>query len=94
MQTLGPHVAALGVRIYSGSAFPKAYRRSVFVAQHGSWRLKRKADIGHRVGHTLATRQSIPETSSALSCITARMAAEGWDVHQDSASCWSLQCSS
>lgn len=29
--------------------FPKQYSRSLFVAEHGSWRLKRKHDIGHRV---------------------------------------------
>lgn len=49
MQTLGPHVAALGVQVYNGTMFPKQYDRSLFVAEHGSWRLKRKDDIGHRV---------------------------------------------
>lgn len=49
VQTLGPHVAALGVQVYSGTMFPKQNSRSVFVAEHGSWRLKRKHDIGHRV---------------------------------------------
>lgn len=49
VQPLGPHVAALGVHVYSGTMFPRAYDRSLFVAEHGSWRLKRKDDIGHRV---------------------------------------------
>jgi len=49
VQTLGPHVAALGVTVYTGKMFPRDYDRSFFVAEHGSWRLKRKDDIGHRV---------------------------------------------
>lgn len=38
------------MQVYSGSMFPKQHRGSLFVAEHGSWRLKRKGDIGHRVG--------------------------------------------
>ena len=44
---LGPHVAALGMRFYTGSMFPEAYRHQVFVAQHGSW--NRTSPIGYRV---------------------------------------------
>ena len=33
---LGPHVAALGMRFYTGSQFPN-YRHKIFIAQHGSW---------------------------------------------------------
>ena len=44
---LGPHVAALGMRFYTGSMFPEEYRHQIFVAQHGSW--NRSFPIGYRV---------------------------------------------
>jgi glucose/arabinose dehydrogenase len=47
VQKLGPHVAALGMRFYSGSAFPAEYKHQVFIAEHGSW--NRSARIGYRV---------------------------------------------
>jgi glucose/arabinose dehydrogenase len=34
---LGPHVAPLGMRFYSGAMFPDQYRGKVFIAEHGSW---------------------------------------------------------
>jgi glucose/arabinose dehydrogenase len=46
-QNLGPHVAALGMRFYTGTQFPAAYRNAVFIAEHGSWNRSRK--IGYRV---------------------------------------------
>jgi glucose/arabinose dehydrogenase len=45
--TLGPHVAALGMRFYSGTMFPDEYRQQIFMAEHGSW--NRKTPIGYRV---------------------------------------------
>lgn len=36
-QALGPHVAALGLRFYTGTQFPEAYRGQIFIAEHGSW---------------------------------------------------------
>jgi glucose/arabinose dehydrogenase len=47
VQNLGPHVAALGMRFYTGSMFPAEYRNQVFIAEHGSWNRSRK--IGYRV---------------------------------------------
>jgi glucose/arabinose dehydrogenase len=44
---LGPHVAALGIKFYTGNMFPEPYRRRVFIAEHGSW--NRTAPIGYRV---------------------------------------------
>ncbi len=41
--TLGPHVAALGMRFYTGSMFPAEYRESIFVARRGSWNRTEKA---------------------------------------------------
>jgi glucose/arabinose dehydrogenase len=44
---LGPHVAALGMRFYTGAMFPAEYRNQIFIAEHGSWNRSRK--IGYRV---------------------------------------------
>lgn len=44
---LGPHVAALGMRFYTGKMFPDYYRTGIFIAEHGSW--NRKMPIGYRV---------------------------------------------
>ena len=46
-QKLGPHVAALGMRFYTGTMFPEAYRNQIFIAEHGSW--NRSTPIGYRV---------------------------------------------
>ena len=46
-QNLGPHVAALGMRFYTGTQFPGAYRNQIFIAEHGSWNRSKK--IGYRV---------------------------------------------
>ena len=44
---LGPHVAALGMRFYTGTMFPPEYRGRIFIAEHGSW--NRSTPIGYRV---------------------------------------------
>lgn len=44
---LGPHVAALGMRFYTGDMFPAEYRNAVIIAEHGSW--DRSEPIGYRV---------------------------------------------
>jgi len=44
---LGPHVASLGMRFYTGTMFPEAYRGKIFIAEHGSW--NRSDKIGYRV---------------------------------------------
>ena len=44
---LGPHVAALGMRFYTGTMFPDEYRNQIFIAEHGSW--NRSIPIGYRV---------------------------------------------
>jgi glucose/arabinose dehydrogenase len=46
-QKLGPHVAPLGVKFYTGDMFPPEYRGQVFIAEHGSWNRSKK--IGYRV---------------------------------------------
>jgi glucose/arabinose dehydrogenase len=44
---LGPHVASLGMRFYTGTMFPEEYRNQIFIAEHGSW--NRSTPIGYRI---------------------------------------------
>lgn len=44
---LGPHVASLGIRFYTGTMFPENYRNQIFIAEHGSW--NRSKRIGYRI---------------------------------------------
>ncbi|MEO9805916.1 MAG: sorbosone dehydrogenase family protein [Reichenbachiella sp.] len=46
-QKLGPHVAPLGLKFYTGDMFPEAYRNDIFIAEHGSWNRSKK--IGYRI---------------------------------------------
>jgi glucose/arabinose dehydrogenase len=44
---LGPHVAALGMRFYTGGMFPPEYHNQILIAEHGSW--NRSEPIGYRI---------------------------------------------
>jgi glucose/arabinose dehydrogenase len=44
---LGAHVAALGMRFYTGKMFPAQYRNKVFIAEHGSW--NRSSPVGYKI---------------------------------------------
>ena len=44
---LGPHVAAIGMRFYTGDMFPPRYQQQIFIAEHGSW--NRDTKIGYRI---------------------------------------------
>lgn len=46
-QKLGPHVAPLGLRFYTGTQFPDEYAGQIFIAEHGSW--NRSEKIGYRI---------------------------------------------
>ncbi|MXY22913.1 MAG: sorbosone dehydrogenase family protein [Acidobacteria bacterium] len=67
---LGPHVAALGMRFYTGGMFPSEYRNQIFIAEHGSW--NRSAEAGH-IGYriTVATLDGDRVTDYSIF-------AEGW----------------
>ncbi len=65
---LGPHVAALGMRFYTGTQFPPDYRNQVFIAEHGSWNRSRK--IGYRV--------SLVRLDAAGRFLSYAPFAEGW----------------
>ncbi len=64
---LGPHVAALGMRFYTGNMFPSQYQNQIFIAEHGSW--NRSTPIGYRI--TLVRLQNnIP--------VSYEVFADGW----------------
>lgn len=44
---LGAHVAALGMRFYTGGQFPAEYHQQIFIAEHGSW--NRIPPLGYRI---------------------------------------------
>lgn len=46
-QPLGPHVAPLGLRFYTGDQFPAGYNTKLIIAEHGSWNRSQK--IGYRL---------------------------------------------
>jgi glucose/arabinose dehydrogenase len=66
-QKLGPHVASIGMRFYTGKMFPEEYRNQIFIAEHGSW--NRSTPLGYRI--TLVKVQD----GKAISYDTF---AEGW----------------
>ena len=45
---VGPHVAPLGLRFYTGNMFPESYKNQVFICEHGSWNRSKKS--GYQVG--------------------------------------------
>jgi len=59
VQDLGPHVASLGMKFYTGAQFPGRYRSQIFIAEHGSW--NRSVPIGYRI--TLVTLDGDKATS-------------------------------
>ncbi|HEY9784149.1 MAG TPA: PQQ-dependent sugar dehydrogenase [Candidatus Obscuribacterales bacterium] len=64
---LGAHVAALGVRFYTGRMFPKQYHNQIFIAEHGSW--NRSKPIGYRISLVTFPPDGPPKYS---------VFAEGW----------------
>lgn len=69
-QRLGPHVASLGMRFYTGSMFPAQYRNQIFIAEHGSWnRTPEAGHTGYRI--TVATLEGDRVTHYSVF-------AEGW----------------
>jgi glucose/arabinose dehydrogenase len=65
---LGPHVAPLGMKFYTGDMFPAEYRNNIFIAEHGSWNRHKK--IGYRIVRVSAN----PDGSNVKQDVFA----EGW----------------
>lgn len=53
---LGAHVAALGMRFYTGKQFPARYQQAIFIAEHGSWNRSRKTGYRISVAHLQGQR--------------------------------------
>ncbi len=68
VQSLGPHVAPLGMAFYDGEMFPEEYVNQIFIAEHGSWNRSKK--IGYRV--------SLVRLNKAGEAISYQPFAEGW----------------
>lgn len=51
VQQLSPHAAALGMKFYTDSLFPEAYRGNIFIAEHGSW--NRSEPIGYQISRVV-----------------------------------------
>lgn len=58
---LGPHVASLGMKFYTGLTFPEPYGHRVFIAEHGSW--NRTVPDGYRVTTALIQGDSASDYS-------------------------------
>ena len=65
---LGPHVAPLGMRFYTGNSFPAQYKNAIFIAEHGSW--NRSIPIGYRV--------AVVKMDSNGNAKAPEIFAEGW----------------
>jgi|SRR6476661_984459 len=72
---LGAHVAALGMKFYTGKQFPAQYRNQIFIPEHGSWNRSSKS------GYRISLVKLDPTGKQALSYETF---AEGWLIGQQS----------
>ena len=74
-QKLGAHVAALGMKFYTGRQFPAQYRNQVFIPEHGSWNRSRKS--GYRVS-------LVRLNAAGTAAVGYETFAEGWLQGQQS----------
>jgi glucose/arabinose dehydrogenase len=65
---LDAHVAALGMKFYTGNMFPAGYRDNIFIAEHGSW--NRDIPIGYRI--------ELVTLDSSRNVTGREVFAEGW----------------
>jgi glucose/arabinose dehydrogenase len=65
---LDAHVAALGMKFYTGDMFPAEYKNNIFIAEHGSW--NRDTPIGYRLEVVTLDNNRTPTGH--------RVFAEGW----------------
>jgi glucose/arabinose dehydrogenase len=71
-QKLGAHVAAIGMRFYTGSQFPDSYKNGIFIALHGSW--NRSSKVGYKVAFAKVDKDKVVDYTTF---------AEGWLEGQD-----------
>jgi glucose/arabinose dehydrogenase len=67
-QNLDPHVAAIGMRFYTGRMFPSEYQNQIFIAEHGSW--NRTTPLGYRI--------TVARLDAASNVTKYEVFAEGW----------------
>jgi glucose/arabinose dehydrogenase len=67
-QSLGAHVAPLGLKFCTGTMFPKTYQNNIFIAEHGSWNRSKK--IGYKI--------SLVRIESNSKAVSYETFASGW----------------
>ena len=55
----GPHAAGLGIKFYTGTMFPQAYRNVAFIARHGSWNREQRFGYDVAIARTNGGRAAI-----------------------------------
>jgi glucose/arabinose dehydrogenase len=65
---LGPHVAPLGMKFYTGDQFPSSYKDNILLAEHGSW--NRRQYLGGRIVRLIVS----PDTGQ----VRQEVFATGW----------------
>ena len=63
-KALGPHIAPLGMRFYTGNNFAGEYKNKIFIAEHGSW--NRSKPIGYQVSVVTLEGDKVIDTSPLL----------------------------
>lgn len=76
-QNLGPHVAPLGMKFYTGNMFPESFRNQILIPEHGSW--NRDEKIGYRI-----QKVNVAENGNATSYETF---ADGW-LNEETQEAW------
>ncbi|HEX5171635.1 MAG TPA: sorbosone dehydrogenase family protein [Cyclobacteriaceae bacterium] len=76
-QRLGPHVAPLGLKFYTGDMFPSAYKNNIIIAEHGSWNRSKK--IGYRL--------SLVKIENNVNAVSYETFASGW-LDEDKQEAW------
>ena len=72
VQLLGSHVAALGMRFYTGKQFPPEYQGQIFIAEQGSW--NRNGETGYRI-MLVRLKDDLP--------VSYEVFARGWLVNEE-----------
>jgi glucose/arabinose dehydrogenase len=72
---LGAHVAALGMKFYTGTKFPAQYRNQIFIPEHGSWNRAKKS--GYRIS-------LVKLDATGKQAVSYQPFAEGWLQGQQS----------
>lgn len=76
-QKLGAHVAALGMKFYTGNSFPAEYKNQIFIPEHGSWNRSEKA--GYRI--------QLVKTDGNGNATSYETFAEGW-LNEEEQEAW------